>query len=118
MIIKKIMWVLNIFAAFALILSFLAALISPETLWWLALFGLGFEILFIINFLFIIYWIIVKNKRFFLSLILVLIGIEKIFGIVQLNFFPQKEDVLKQPAFIFLGKCNIMPVFNIILRKF
>ena len=40
MIVKKIMWVLNIFAAIALALSFLAARISPETLWWLALFGL------------------------------------------------------------------------------
>ncbi len=107
MILKKIMWVLNIFAAIALALSFLAAWISPETLWWLALFGLGFEILFIINFLFIIYWIIVKNKRFFLSLILVLLGISKIFGIIQLNFSPQKEDVLKDEGYIKVMTFNV-----------
>ena len=107
MIVKKIMWVLNIFAAIAFAFSFLAARISPETLWWLALFGLAFEILFIINFLFIIYWIIVKNKRFFLSLILVLLGIGKIFGIVQLNFSPQKEEVLKDKGYIKVMSFNV-----------
>ncbi len=107
MIIKKIMWVLNILAVIAFILSFLASWISPETLWWLALFGLGFEILFAINILFILYWIIVKDKKFFLSLVLVIFGIGKIFGILQINFSSQNESELREKGFIKVMSFNV-----------
>ncbi len=107
MILKKIIWVLNIIAAIALILSFLAAWISPEILWWLALFGLGFEILFVINILFVIYWMAVRNKRFILSLVLFIIGIGRIFGILQVNFSSQKEDVLKEKGYIKVMSFNV-----------
>jgi endonuclease/exonuclease/phosphatase family metal-dependent hydrolase len=105
--IKRIIWVLNILAVVALGLAFLAAWISPETIWWLALFGLGFEILFVINLLFVIYWMIVRDKRFILSLLLVLAGVGKIFGIVQINFSSEKEEILKEKGYIKVMSFNV-----------
>ena len=101
------MWVLNIFAIVGLILSFLASWISPAKLWWLALFGLGFEILFIINFLFFIYWIIIGSKKYILSLLFVILGTGKIFGIVQFNFNTEKELTLKENGYLKVMTFNV-----------
>ena len=104
---KRIIWVLNILAVAGLILAFMAAWISPESCWWLALFGLGFEILFVVNVLFIIYWLISRNKNFILSLILVLLGIGKILAIVQLNFGSEEEKKLKDDGYIKVMTFNV-----------
>lgn len=109
---KKIIWVVNVCTAVATVLSFMAAWISPEKIWWLALFGLGFEILFIINILFISYWLIVGNKRFILSTVLVILGLGKIFGIVQINFPSEKENLLKEKGYIKVMSFNVR-LFNL-----
>ena len=111
-IMKKIIWVVNVCTAVATVLSFMAAWISPEKIWWLALFGLGFEILFIINILFISYWLIVGNKRFILSTVLVILGLGKIFGIVQINFPSETENLLKEKGYIKVMSFNVR-LFNL-----
>jgi hypothetical protein len=37
--IKRTIWILNLVSTLALMLSLLASHISPEKIWWLALFG-------------------------------------------------------------------------------
>lgn len=107
MVLRRIIWVLNILAVLGLILAFMAAWISPESCWWLALFGLGFEILFAINIVFVIYWLVVRNKRFILSLIFVLCGIGKILGIFQINFGSEDEKKLKDEGYIKVMTFNV-----------
>ena len=104
---KKIIWVFNILAVIAFVFAFLASWISPEKTWWLALFGLTFEILFVINFLFAIYWMLVHNRKFILSLALVILGTGKIFNIVQLNFGSEKEEVLKDQGYVKIMSFNV-----------
>jgi len=104
---KKVIWVLNIMVVAALVLSFLASWISPAKIWWLALFGLGYEILFVINFLFFIYWIVLRNKKYILSLIFIILGTAKIFGIVQLNFSSESEEVLREKGYLKVMTFNV-----------
>src|SRR5258708_774698 len=99
MLIRKIIWILNILTIIAMIFSFAAAWVSPVTLWWLALFGLAFEILFIINLIFIGYWMVVKSKRYILSLAFAMLGIGKIFGIFQINFPSKDESMLHNDGY-------------------
>ncbi|MBK7572323.1 MAG: hypothetical protein IPI10_12130 [Bacteroidetes bacterium] len=73
----RIIWVLNIFALTGLALSYLAAYVSPNKIWWLALFGLGYEIMLFINLLFVVYWLIARSRRFWVSLVFILLGIGK-----------------------------------------
>jgi endonuclease/exonuclease/phosphatase family metal-dependent hydrolase len=111
-LLKKIIWILNLLVASATILSFAAAWISPENIWWLALFGLGFEILFAINILFIIYWLITRSRRFILSLAFVMLGLSKIFGIVQINFSHPSESDLQSKGYIKVMTFNVR-LFNL-----
>jgi endonuclease/exonuclease/phosphatase family metal-dependent hydrolase len=104
---RKIVWVLNLFAIAGLILSFLASWISPEKVWWLALFGLGFEILFVLNILFVVFWVITRDRRFMISLLLVILGMGKIFGIVQIEFTTDKEETLKKEGYIKVMSFNV-----------
>lgn len=111
-IFKKIIWVFNILAVIGLLLSYLAAWVSPLQIWWLALFGLGFEILFVINICFVIYWMILQNKRLFLSLILIVLGIGRIASNFQFNFSPEKQEVLKEKGYIKVMSFNVR-LFNL-----
>jgi endonuclease/exonuclease/phosphatase family metal-dependent hydrolase len=79
-------WFFNLLAGAGLLLAFLAAWISPAKIWWLALFGLGFGTLYLINFCFVIGWKLSGSRRYWFSLILLLPGLGKLFGIFQPPF--------------------------------
>ena len=83
--IQKFMWVLNVLAFAGLLFSILAEYISPVHVWWLAIFGLLFSFFFLLNLVFVIYWLIVGKKKYLLSLILVIAGLGKLPGIYQLR---------------------------------
>ena len=109
---RKIVWLTNIFAAGGLALSLLAAYVSPGKIWWLALFGLAFEILFVLNFLFALFWILVKNKRMILSLTMIILSFGRISGIVHLNFSSEKEENLQGKGYIKIMSFNVR-LFNL-----
>jgi len=109
---KRIIWWLNVLVAIALLFSILAAWISPETIWWLALFGLGFEILFVINALFAIFWIVTKDRRLLLSMALIILSLGNISGIFQFNFSNREEPELKADRYIKVMTFNVR-LFNL-----
>jgi endonuclease/exonuclease/phosphatase family metal-dependent hydrolase len=109
---RKIVWLTNILAAAGLALSLLAAYVSPGKIWWLALFGLGFEILFVLNIFYVIYWIIGKNKKAILSMLLILLSIGRISSIVQLSFSSDKEDNFTKKGYIKVMSFNVR-LFNL-----
>lgn len=81
-IIKLIFFINIAFAAF-LLLSCLAAYLSPATFWPVAFFGTAYPFIFLANFLFIIFWLIVKRKYALLSSLIIIIGINNVFKLVQ-----------------------------------
>lgn len=103
----RIVWVLNIFALIGLALSYLAAYVSPRLIWWLALFGLGYEIMLFINLVFVVYWSLTRNRKLWFSLIFVLIGIGKIFGIIQFNPDSADEKTLLKEGHVKVMSWNV-----------
>lgn len=77
---------LNHLAAIALLLSYLAPVVSPERFWIIAFFGLAYPMLVIINILFIIYWAIQLKKRTFYSLLVILAGWTQLNSFFQISF--------------------------------
>lgn len=106
--INKLFWILNILALIGLGLSYLAAYISPVKVWWLALFGLAYGTLLVINLLFVVFWLLRKNKRYRYSLLLSLLGIGKIFGMFQISFTHQLDDAAQKEK----GRLKVMS-FNV-----
>jgi len=84
-IFSKITNILNIVFAILLILSYLSVHISPDKIPFLALFGLLFPFLLIINFIFLFFRIYKKNAHFLISLIAILLGINHILSFFAVN---------------------------------
>lgn len=83
--VKKIILVLNILAAFALISAYISAFVSPASFWPLAFFGLMFPFILIINILFVLFWAIFRKYLFLISLICILAGFPFLRRIIQIS---------------------------------
>ncbi|AIM38824.1 endonuclease [Sphingobacterium sp. ML3W] len=71
---SKTVFIFNILAIIALLISYSASFINPKTFWPIAFFGLGYLPILIINIGFIAYWLIRKPKMIIFSLLTILIG--------------------------------------------
>jgi endonuclease/exonuclease/phosphatase family metal-dependent hydrolase len=80
---KKLILFFNIIFALCLILSYLAAYISPDTFWFIAFFGIAYPLLLLANIAFIVFWLIAKRKYALLSFIVILIGYNNLYHMVQ-----------------------------------
>jgi len=79
---SKSILVFNAVAAFGLILCYLASLISPQTFWPLAFFGLAYPFIFLINLCFIVYWLFRKPVYALLSVAVILLGWKFVSGTI------------------------------------
>jgi endonuclease/exonuclease/phosphatase family metal-dependent hydrolase len=70
---KVILW-LNGLLCVALLLSYLAAVVDPKTIWIIAFFGLAYPILLAFSIVFIIYWALRKSWYMLLSIATIGIG--------------------------------------------
>lgn len=76
---------LNIIAAVAIGIASLSVFISPATFWMIVLFGMAYPYLLVINLLFIVFWIFIKPKFIFLSLLVILAGYNHIGNYLQFS---------------------------------
>ena len=89
----KVIFILNLAAIMALILSYAASWISPETFWPLAFFGLVYPALFFINLVFVGYWLFFSRQKMLYSLVAILLGIGLSNRFVQLNEQKSAEEL-------------------------
>lgn len=88
------MFILNIMAVLFLVLSYLAAFISPAGFfWWLQLIALTYGVLLLVNLAFVLFWILLRRKLFWISTIAIAIGYSKIFSIVEPRFSNDIDQV-------------------------
>lgn len=74
-IINKILYLINSVFLLSLLISYLSPYISPTFFWPISFFGLLFPILYSINILFFIYWIIGFKKPLWANLIILALGL-------------------------------------------
>jgi len=79
---------LNVIAASAIAAAYLAPFINPNHVSIVAYFGIGFPILLYINGFFIIFWLFIKRKYMWLSLLILLLGFPMISR--HLQIFPKR----------------------------
>ena len=96
-IINKLLYLVNSICLLLLIFSYLSPFISPTFLWPISFFGLLFPVFYLINSLFLIYWMIGFKKQIWANIIILLIGIQHIslfFG-TQLTTNAETTDSIK-----------------------
>jgi endonuclease/exonuclease/phosphatase family metal-dependent hydrolase len=87
---SKFGFTLNIGAAFVLLLAYLAPFVPPDLFWPLSFFGLAYPYLVLINFIFLVIWILQPSKRLLLPLVVLLIGFYNFSNTFQL--IPQTQS--------------------------
>lgn len=83
--------ILNVVFAALLILSYLSVHISPDKIPFLALLGLFFPFILIINILFLVFRIYKKKIHFLISLIAIILGINQVFIFFAINIKTEKQ---------------------------
>lgn len=81
----------TLLAGFALVLSYLSVYVNPTTLWFLALVGLSYPFLLLINLAFLIYWIVRWKGYFLYPAIAILLGIAHLSSFFQFPFGKSQE---------------------------
>ena len=81
---------LNLAAASALAVASVSVFLSPEKLWFAALFGMSYPYLLVVNIVFIVFWAIIKPRFILVSLIIILAGYKHIGNYLQ--FSGQQTD--------------------------
>jgi len=79
--------------AVGLLLTYLSVYVNPVKVWFLALIGLSYPVLLIINLLFLIYWIIRWKRLFLIPLFAIIIGASHLLNFIQLPFSNKTEDI-------------------------
>lgn len=85
---------INWIAALSLLLSYASTNISPETNSWLPFFGLSFPIWFAFNVFFVFLWLLRRRKTIFISLLVLLFGMNHITNFIQVSYSsnPDKDS--------------------------
>lgn len=74
-ILNKLLFVLNSLSLLLLIFSYFSPYINPNLFWPISFLGLVFPILFILNMLFLVYWLIGLKKQIWANMIILIMGI-------------------------------------------
>jgi vancomycin resistance protein VanJ len=75
-VINKLLYLINSICLLLLLLSYLSPFISPTFFWPISFFGLLFPVFYLINILFLFYWMIGFKKQIWANIIILLIGIQ------------------------------------------
>lgn len=91
----RFLLIMNLLAVFALLSSYLAIYISPQTFWPVAFAGLAYPFILVINILFVIFWGVIKPRYLFLSLIFIGLGYSFIGRYFQLRGKSEENKDIK-----------------------
>lgn len=86
----RIILIINIFVAALMIISSLSVYVSPEKIWYCPFFGLLFPYFLVTNILFLVLWILLKRRYFFISLLVIIFCWSNLNKFIQLNIFKSK----------------------------
>ncbi|KAA1246454.1 endonuclease/exonuclease/phosphatase family protein [Aquimarina sp. RZ0] len=84
-LVNKIVFIINSFAAFALLLSYLLPYVSPHTFPLLSVLSLAVPVLIIINVIFLLYWVVLLNRKMLVSLLILILGISHVSSLYKLR---------------------------------
>lgn len=88
----KILVFISVIFSITYIGAYLSVHISPETFWFVAFLGFIFPYIAIVNFLFVVYWLIRRKRIFIFSLLVFLSGIPYLTDVFQVSFSHNKEE--------------------------
>ncbi len=117
LILKITFFIINIAAAIPMVLTLLASTVSPADSWIIAASGLLFPLMVVVNFVFVVVWIIAKSYLVLLSASLLIVSIPTITHTIQIDFGGEEKrkgfrvmtfNVRGFDYYSYIGKKNVM----------
>ncbi|MDF1574533.1 MAG: endonuclease/exonuclease/phosphatase family protein [Bacteroidales bacterium] len=81
----KVIVILNILAAMAMLLAYLAPLVNPARVMFPALFGLAYPYLLIVHLAFLCFWLIRLKREIFISVVVIFLGWNHLNNLIPLH---------------------------------
>jgi len=92
---KKIIFFANILLVIGLLISYLSPFFDPNQYWIFSIFGLFYPVLLLANVAMIVFWMFVKFKYLFASLIAILIGWNHLEGFINFSSVEKNKDAIE-----------------------
>ena len=92
---NKIIYLINSICILALILSYFSPYLNPEFFWPISFFGFIFPLLYILNIIFLLYWIINIEKYMIVNIIVLIFGIQHIDKFIGNNIQENQKNSTK-----------------------
>ena len=109
----RVVLILNILAAMAMLIAYLAPVVNPARIFFPALFGLAYPYILMVHLAFICYWLIRLKEEILISVIVILLGWGHINNLIPLNLRPSEVPVnISQDKFLNTLSYNVRG-FNI-----
>lgn len=89
----RVILILNILGAVAILLAYLAPLVNPARMFFPALFGLAYPFLLMLHLAFLCYWLIRLKKEILISVLVILLGWNHLNSLIPMNFRPSEIPV-------------------------
>ena len=93
----RVILILNIVAAAAMLLAYLAPFVNPARVVLPALFGLAYPYILMVHLAFLCYWLIRLKKEILISLLVILLGWNHLNNLIPLNLRPSEIPVNSSP---------------------
>ncbi|AMM51781.1 hypothetical protein TH61_12170 [Rufibacter sp. DG15C] len=108
----KLIVFLNIGVAVWLLLAHICSYINPGSFWVASLFALTYPGILLVNILFVVYWLLVKSRALFISLFVLLIGLDNLRAQVQLNLFPAEVPAVAEKIRVLSFNARLFDLYN------
>jgi endonuclease/exonuclease/phosphatase family metal-dependent hydrolase len=105
---KKIVDILNGVAIFGLLLTYVAPYVDPLDFWVITFFGLSYKVWLVINLSLLIFWLILKRKRWIYNAFFMLLGIHFVGRNIQFNSNASTATDIHIASF----NTNVQQVYN------
>ena len=89
----RVVLILNILAAIAMLFAYLAPLVNPARMFFPALFGLAYPYILMVHLAFICFWLIRLKEEILISVIVILLGWSHLNNLLPLNLRPSEIPV-------------------------
>lgn len=96
---------LNIALALGLILSYVSIYINPERFWGIAFFGLAYPFFFLLNFLFLLFWMFSYRRAMWISLLVLAAGWKFHLDVIHFNF--KDSSMVKEDSSLKIMTYNV-----------
>ncbi len=111
--VDRVVLILNVLAAIAMLIAYLAPVVNPARMFFPALFGLAYPYILMAHLAFVCYWLIRLKEEILISLIVTLLGWGHINNLIPLNLRPSEIPVnISQDRFLKALSYNVRG-FNI-----